>query len=115
MGSLSTVEPERSGFVVDGDGPLREDIGTLGDELIARIDTVGLSYARVVEGGLSDRVILGHELEGNDIASLGRNASRLEEEAGILANGDNESLRKDGRQGRSQESKSSTSRESHFA
>lgn len=61
--------------VVDGDGPLREDVCALRDELVARIDTIGpnrskvrtwkraaitnghsLGFTRLVKGGLGNRL-----------------------------------------------------------
>lgn len=80
--SLSTVEPEGCGGVIDGDAPLREVCGTSRDRLEAGVDTRACSGleegAGLCEGRLGHRMILSTELKDNVITLLSSDLGRVE-------------------------------------
>jgi len=106
---LGAEEPERGGGVVDGETPLGEGGGVVGDELEARVDTLsrcGLDLAGVGEGGLRDRVVLALELERNGVAGVGGDVGRAESQLTTSTNQDEDVRSRGGKDG----SKSSNSK-----
>jgi len=88
VGSLFAKEPQRSTGVGDGEAPLRDHGRVGGDRLVVGINTKcrgSQPRAWVVEAGLSDAMIFGHKLEGDDISLFRGNTVGIVGQPSILA------------------------------